>query len=214
MANNFFLIFLNESFWYVRFCAVWFSGRTNFSLSRQMINDCRKNEIYYLPAFFWQQNVSFLLRSCSFQRKQPNFALNFCHVMYFIVLQVSFEQLYHSFAKKPDKLFWTGLKGTTFALAGEIIGTLENRNDFVYSSFNDFKFFKRCGWKYLMRLNHCLNNNVIYRLYAATNQTIKNSREPTLRLDTSQVALIQDPSVDWAYWLASHHGEIWREQCV
>ena len=27
-----------------------------------------------------------------------------------------------------------------------------------------------------------------------------------LPLDASQLALIQDPIVHWAYWLASHHG--------
>ena len=42
---------------------------------------------------------------------------------------------------------------------------------------------------------HCLGNNVIYRLFAATNQSINDQREQTLHLDTSQLALNQDPIV-------------------
>ena len=43
--------------------------------------------------------------------------------------------------------------------------------------------------------NHCLCNIVNYRLSAATNQSKKYQREQPLHLDTSQLALNQDPSV-------------------
>ena len=31
--------------------------------------------------------------------------------------QVSFEQIYYSFTKKPDKIFWTNIKEMIFAIA-------------------------------------------------------------------------------------------------
>ena len=40
-----------------------------------------------------------------------------------------------------------------------------------------------------------LCNNAIYRLSAATNQSTNDQREQTLHLDTSQLALNQDPTV-------------------
>ena len=40
---------------------------------------------------------------------------------------------------------------------------------------------------------HGLYNNVIYQLYAAPNQPKDKRREPTLRVITSQIVLIQDP---------------------
>ena len=42
---------------------------------------------------------------------------------------------------------------------------------------------------------HCLCNNVIYCLSAATNHSANEQKEQTLHLDTSQLALIQDPTV-------------------
>ena len=54
--------------------------------------------------------------SC-FQREQSKLALKFRHVMSFHALQVSFEQIYYVFAKKPDKFFWTREKPKTFAFA-------------------------------------------------------------------------------------------------
>ena len=41
----------------------------------------------------------------------------------------------------------------------------------------------------------CLNNNIIDRLCVATNQSTNDRREQTLRLDTSQLVLNQDPTV-------------------
>ena len=50
-------------------------------------------------------------------------------------------------------------------------------------------------YKILTEQNHCLCNNVIYRLSAATNQSTDDQREQTLHLDTSQLALNQGPTV-------------------
>ena len=51
--------------------------------------------------------------------------------------------------------------------------------------------------KILTEHNHCLCNNVICRLSAATNQSTNDQREQTLHLDTSQLVLNQDPIVCW-----------------
>ena len=49
--------------------------------------------------------------------------------------------------------------------------------------------------KILTEQIHCLCKNVIYRLSAAINQSTTDQREQMLHLDTSQLALIQDPTV-------------------
>ena len=36
-----------------------------------------------------------------------------------VFLQVSFEQIYYAFAKKPDKLFWAKLNEKSFAFVGK-----------------------------------------------------------------------------------------------
>ena len=47
--------------------------------------------------------------------------------MSFHALQVSFEQIYYAFAKKPDKLFWARLKEKIFAFMGKWLERLESR---------------------------------------------------------------------------------------
>ena len=46
--------------------------------------------------------------------------------MSFYVLQVSFQQIYYLLAQRLDSLFWTKLKGMTFAVAEEQMGHLES----------------------------------------------------------------------------------------
>ena len=41
----------------------------------------------------------------------------------------------------------------------------------------------------------------------------KRPNEQTLHLDTSQLALNQDPTVCWGYLLELRHEETWGEQC-
>ena len=69
------------------------------------------------------------------------------------------------------------------------------------------------GYKIRLGRIHCLYKNVISCVYVATNQSKNERRERTLHLETSQLPLIQDPIVHWAYLHASHHGEFLREQC-
>ena len=47
--------------------------------------------------------------------------------MSFYALQVSFEQIYYAFAKKPDELFWARLKEKFFAIVGKRLEHLESR---------------------------------------------------------------------------------------
>ena len=50
-------------------------------------------------------------------------------------------------------------------------------------------------YKIFTELNRRLCNNVIYRLSAVRIQSTNDQREQTLHLDTSQLALNQDPTV-------------------
>ena len=97
---------------------------------------------------------------------------------------------------------------------GKMIGTLAERRNFAPSSKKDIKCYNRSECKILIGCIHCLYNNIIYRLYAATNQSVNDRTQPTLRVNTSHLALIQDPTVQWAYWLASIYGGNWRDQCA
>ena len=54
-----------------------------------------------------------------------------CHV-FFILLQLSFQQIFYAFAKKPDKLFWKRLEEKTFAFAGKRLEHLESRELCVF----------------------------------------------------------------------------------
>ena len=65
--------------------------------------------------------------SHSFQEERSNFVLNFCHLMSFYVLQVSFEKNYSKFAEEPDKLFRTRLQEKTFAFVGKGLELMERR---------------------------------------------------------------------------------------
>ena len=132
--------------------------------------------------------------------------------MFSNALQVLFEQIHYATADKPDIIFWTRLKEKTFELAGKWLEHLERGKIFCLHRPDTFKAATGQIFEFLMRWIHCLYNNVTYRLYAATNQSVNDRRDSTLRLDTSQIVLIQYPIVHWVYWIESHHGEIWREQ--
>ena len=49
--------------------------------------------------------------------KKSNFFLNFCQLTSFNAVQVSFEQIFQTFAEKLCELFGTGLQESTFGLA-------------------------------------------------------------------------------------------------
>ena len=115
--------------------------------------------------------------------------------MAFDALQVSFEQTYYAFAKKPDKLFWARLKEKTFAFVGKWLEHLESREILCVNRPNFLTVSVGPGSKILSEWIRCLYNNVIDRVCVVTNQSTNHQRERTLHLDTSQLVLNQDPTV-------------------
>ena len=83
----------------------------------------------------------------------------------------------------------------TFALAGKQLERLESREIFRVHRSKSLNALNVRECKFLTEQNHCLCNNVIYRLSAATNQSTNEKKEQSLHLDTSQLALNQDPTV-------------------
>ena len=82
-----------------------------------------------------------------------------------------------------------------FAFAGKQFERLESREILCIHRPKSSKPLNVRAWKFLMGQIHCLWNNLIYRLSAATNQSTIDKRELTLHLDTSQLVLNRDPIV-------------------
>ena len=82
-----------------------------------------------------------------------------------------------------------------FAFAGKRLEHLESGEILCVHRPKSLNALNFREYKFLTEQNRCLWNNVIYRLSAATNQPTKDQREQTLHLDTSQLALNQDPTV-------------------
>ena len=83
----------------------------------------------------------------------------------------------------------------TFAFAGKQLEHLESKEILCVHRPNFLNALNVRGHKILTEQIHCLCKNVIYRLSAAKNQSTNDQREQTLHLDTSQLALNQDPTV-------------------
>ena len=83
----------------------------------------------------------------------------------------------------------------TFAFAGKQLEHLESSENFFVHRPKSLNALNVREYKILTEQNHCLCNNVIYCLSAATNQSTNDQREQTLHLDTSQLALNQGPTV-------------------
>ena len=115
--------------------------------------------------------------------------------MSFNALQVSFEQSYYAFAKKPDKFFWAGLKEKIFAITGKGYEHLESRKNFEVHRPKLLTVSVGPGYKILSEWIRCLYNNVIDRLCVVTNQSTNDQKERTLHLHTIQLVLNQDPTV-------------------
>ena len=115
--------------------------------------------------------------------------------MSFYGLQISFEQIYYAFAKKPDKLFWARLMKVAFAFAGKRLEHLENREILCVHRPKSLNALNVRESTVSTEQNHWLYNNVIYRLCVATNQSTNDQKEQTLHLDTSKRALKQEPTV-------------------
>ena len=83
----------------------------------------------------------------------------------------------------------------TFAFAGKPLEHLESRETLCVRRSKSLDALNVREYKILTEQNRCLCNNVIYRLSAATNQSKNDQRGQRLHLDTSLLALIQDPTV-------------------
>ena len=114
--------------------------------------------------------------------------------MSFYGLQVSFC-LQVAFAEKRDKLFWARLKKVNFAFAGKRLEHLESKEVLCVHRPKSLNALTVRENEILTEKIHCLCNNVVYRLSAATNHSTNDQREQTLHLNTSQLALNQDPTV-------------------
>ena len=82
----------------------------------------------------------------------------------------------------------------TFAFAGKRLEHLESREILCVHRPKSLNALNVRECKILTEQNHCLCNNVIYRLSAATNQSTNDQREWTLHLNISQLALNHDPT--------------------
>ena len=119
---------------------------------------------------------------------------NFCHVMSFYSFQVSFEEIYYTFAKKLDKIFRTTLKEKTFAIVGKRLEhwRVERLCVFIVKRFYMLQAFREQKFKEWIQ---CLRKNVVDRLFVATNQSTNDPRVHTMRLNTIHLSLIRDPIV-------------------
>ena len=103
------------------------ASKTNYSISRQSVNDGRGKNFHELLVFFGLKNVSSLLPNCSFKKKHSYLASMFFQMMPFYDLKVFLEQIHYEVAKKPEKLFWTTLKELIFGLAGKQLEQFQSR---------------------------------------------------------------------------------------
>ena len=83
----------------------------------------------------------------------------------------------------------------TFAFAGKRLEHLESREILCVHRPKSLNALNVREYKISTEQIHCLCDNVIYRLSVATNQSTNDQREQTLHLDTSQLAVNQDPTV-------------------
>ena len=82
-----------------------------------------------------------------------------------------------------------------FAFVGKRFEHLESREILFGHRPKTLNGLNVREYKILTKQIHCLFNNVICRLSAATNQSTNDQREHRLHVDTSQLALKQDPTV-------------------
>ena len=83
----------------------------------------------------------------------------------------------------------------TFAFAGKRLEHLESKEFLCGCRPKSSIALNAREYKILTEQNHCLCNNVTYRLSAVTIQSTNDQTEQTLHLSTSQLALNEDPTV-------------------
>ena len=125
---------------------------------------------------------------------EPRFEV-VCHVTSFYALQVSFEQVYYAFAKKPDYLFWTTLQEVTFAFVANWLEQLDSREILCVHRPKILNASSVQGHKNLREWIQSLCSNVVDRPVLATNQSSNDRWVQTLRLNTIQRVLIRDRTV-------------------
>ena len=91
--------------------------------------------------------------------------------------------------------FWARLKEKICAFVGKWLEHLESREILCVHLPNFLTVPTGRGYKILRVWIRCLYKNLIDRLCVATNQSTNDQRGQTLHLDTSQLALSQDPTV-------------------
>ena len=144
---------------------------------------------------FARQNVSSLLSSCLFQKQWSSPASKVRHVLSFHAMQVAFEQVYYAFAQKPYNLLWATLKAMNFALVRKRLQHLEGREIVCFHCVKTLNALSIQGLNSLKQWIQCLGSNVVDRLFVVTSQSTKDRRVQTLGLDTNQLAMIRDPTV-------------------
>ena len=152
----------------------------------------------FLPVVRFRNNVWKLLQ---------NFATSFS----FYASGVSFERIYYTFAKEPEKRFWTTLKKKTSALVWKWLEHLESCDNLRVHRPRTLKSSIVQGHNFCA-VTECLCSNVVHRLFVATSQLTNDHRVQTLLVDTNQLVLIRDLTVHKVCWLASRHGDTWTEQ--
>ena len=95
----------------------------------------------------------------------------------------------------------------SFAFAGKRLEHLESQESLCVHRPKSLNAFNVREYKSLTEQIHCLCNNVIYRLSAATNQSTNDQREQKLLPDTLQLPLNQDSTVRQEWLLELHHRE-------
>ena len=82
----------------------------------------------------------------------------------------------------------------TFAFAGKQLEHLESKEILCVHRPKSLNALNDREYQILTEQFHCLCNIVIHRLSAATIQSTNDQRGQTFHLDTSQLALDQDPT--------------------
>ena len=93
------------------------------------------------------------------------------------------------------KLFWARLKKVNFAFARKLLEHLEGGEILCVHRPKSINALNDRESNVLTEQVHCLCNNVVYRLSAATNQSTNDQGEQTLHLDTSHLGLNQHQTV-------------------
>ena len=78
----------------------------------------------------------------------------------------------------------------TFTFAADSVEHLESRDIFNVHRPKTLNALVVRGYEIMTKWIHYLYSNVVDRLFVATNQSMNDRREQTLRLDSSQLILI------------------------